>query len=277
MARKPEPIIKRVNVATWMTSFSDLLSLLLCFFVMLLTMRAMDNKKFEVAITGFGGAFGVLGLSAETGMNTNLVVPIGPPVPDRLTTDYDKAIAERFVVRGVQKRPRGAVTPPEPAAYRSAFETERDMDRLTTRIDAAFLFDEGTAELEQPSRLLLEDIAMSMRSEPGRIRVEAFVVPHGVEGDATATALAVARAAAAAEVITRPELLSPSRVVIMGMPTATPDARSTAIQAESLVLTVEFHRASTLPDPITPPARTPGAFDPLQRVPAETRPKDKED
>lgn len=44
----------------WMTTFSDLMNLLLCFFVLLFSMSTVDAEKFEVIIASFQSHFSVL-------------------------------------------------------------------------------------------------------------------------------------------------------------------------------------------------------------------------
>ena len=44
----------------WLAAFGDLMSLLLCFFVLLLSMSTMDAKKLEAAIGSLSGALGIL-------------------------------------------------------------------------------------------------------------------------------------------------------------------------------------------------------------------------
>ena len=44
----------------WLAAFGDLMSLLLCFFVLLLSMSTMDAKKVQEAIGSLAGALSVL-------------------------------------------------------------------------------------------------------------------------------------------------------------------------------------------------------------------------
>ena len=44
----------------WMNTFSDLMNLLLCFFVLLFSMSTVDAEKFEVIIASFQSHFSVL-------------------------------------------------------------------------------------------------------------------------------------------------------------------------------------------------------------------------
>ena len=43
----------------WMATFSDLMNLLLCFFVLLFSMATMDAAKFEEVAASFSSAFGI--------------------------------------------------------------------------------------------------------------------------------------------------------------------------------------------------------------------------
>ena len=51
----------------WLAAFGDLMSLLLCFFVLLLSMATMDAKKVDAAIGSLAGAMSILegGVKAE--------------------------------------------------------------------------------------------------------------------------------------------------------------------------------------------------------------------
>jgi chemotaxis protein MotB len=51
------------NTGAWMMTFSDLIMLLLTFFVLLLTMSSMDKKKLKDLFTNFSGSTGVLEFS----------------------------------------------------------------------------------------------------------------------------------------------------------------------------------------------------------------------
>jgi chemotaxis protein MotB len=54
---------QEVNTSMWMMTFSDLVMLLLTFFVLLLTMSSMDKKKLDDLFTQFNEATGVLEFS----------------------------------------------------------------------------------------------------------------------------------------------------------------------------------------------------------------------
>lgn len=59
MARKEEEEVKAGSPA-WMATFSDLMNLLLCFFVLLFAMSSVDEDKFEQLVASLSASFGVL-------------------------------------------------------------------------------------------------------------------------------------------------------------------------------------------------------------------------
>lgn len=48
------------SISEWMTTYSDLVTLLLCFFVLLFSFSVIDAKKFEAIIRSFQGSLGIL-------------------------------------------------------------------------------------------------------------------------------------------------------------------------------------------------------------------------
>lgn len=57
MRRKHEEV---KGAAKWITTFSDLMNLLLCFFIMLFAMSTIDQEKFQELVQSLSSSFGVL-------------------------------------------------------------------------------------------------------------------------------------------------------------------------------------------------------------------------
>ncbi len=60
MASKDEPEIKELTAPFWMATFSDMVTLLLTFFVMLVAMSEVKVEKFKEALSYFQGRTGVM-------------------------------------------------------------------------------------------------------------------------------------------------------------------------------------------------------------------------
>ncbi len=51
---------ERMSSTQWLTTFSDLITLLLTFFVLIFSMSSMDDQKLKIAFQNFGGSSGIL-------------------------------------------------------------------------------------------------------------------------------------------------------------------------------------------------------------------------
>ncbi len=60
MAKKPKQEECKQKVAEYMATYGDMVTLLLCFFVLLFSFSSIDAQKFEALIQSFSGALGVL-------------------------------------------------------------------------------------------------------------------------------------------------------------------------------------------------------------------------
>ena len=63
---KEKIVVDSMDPDAWMVTFSDLLTLMLTFFVMLLTMRSLDNQAVESSFNLMKGGLGVLSTSEES-------------------------------------------------------------------------------------------------------------------------------------------------------------------------------------------------------------------
>lgn len=60
MARKKRPIEVKQGAPEWMNTYGDMVTLLLCFFVLLFSMSKIDAAKFQAFISSFDGGVGIL-------------------------------------------------------------------------------------------------------------------------------------------------------------------------------------------------------------------------
>ena len=128
------------GVPAWMITFSDMVTLLMTFFIVLVSMASLtDVYKRKVAIGSVSGTFGTGAPSLDdlTTTDTRMRVDPGPinvfkdlaQVKDRLWDDPDKDLR---------------------------FESNRFVQRLSMNADA--LFDPGSAELTEKGRALLDRV-----------------------------------------------------------------------------------------------------------------------
>jgi len=80
----------------WLATFGDLMSLLLCFFVLLLSMSTMDAKKVAEAVGSLAGSMGVMegGTIVKTSKEKGTPTSQSPTDANNMDKQISQAIAE---------------------------------------------------------------------------------------------------------------------------------------------------------------------------------------
>ncbi len=81
----------------WLAAFGDLMSLLLCFFVLLLSMSTMDAKKVQAAAGSLQGAMSVLDGETSTDVQNNQLQIATPIQNDTQTSKQVKSMQQTIV------------------------------------------------------------------------------------------------------------------------------------------------------------------------------------
>lgn len=140
MAKKEKKESSGESVPTWMITFSDLMTLLLTFFVLLLSMASLqDVSRRKVALGSVSGRFGT-----------------GAPRLDDLTTDPQKRVVEpgpMNLEEGLEPIKKRVWEDPDSDLR---FEYNRFIERIS--LDAALLFEPGSAVLSEKGRQMLAEL-----------------------------------------------------------------------------------------------------------------------
>ncbi|MDX8398009.1 MAG: flagellar motor protein MotB [Mariprofundaceae bacterium] len=157
MAKKKKwPVVYKPDPEAWMVTFADLVSLMLTFFILLVSMSTMDKTGLQDISTYFQKAVSVLNAGARTEIN------IIPPLElQRSVTPRELMLAMRQNSRAVLKN--------------STLEHKVSgiiiKDRLYLRMKDAVLFDEGSAALKTENIKVLRRLARMLAMSPGKISV----------------------------------------------------------------------------------------------------------
>ncbi|QUH26286.1 OmpA/MotB family protein [Serpentinicella alkaliphila] len=158
----------------WMTTYGDMVTLLLCFFVLLFAFSEVDAKKFDAFIQSFQGSLGVL----DSGLTIEQSDYISEAMLHDLTTKQQEELED---FRKLKER-------------LDEFLQDRNLDAdilisletrgLVVRFQDNVLFDPGDARLKSESEKILLEIAEFMQLpeyEEKNIRVEGHTdtVPTG--------------------------------------------------------------------------------------------------
>lgn len=130
------------NTQAWLTTWADMISLLLVFFIVLQAFSTLNEKKFADAMQSIQRAFRVP-VTYEGSAPT-------PGDPDALSQMQEEL--EQQEIEGISVQAFG--------------------DRLVLRVDSGLLFDLGRAELVPEAAPVMDKVAKALAGVDGNVRVE---------------------------------------------------------------------------------------------------------
>jgi chemotaxis protein MotB len=194
-----------VALPAWLTTFSDLMSLLLTFFVLLLSFSSTAQDDFQKAKGSLQGALGVLKGEPILTSPIKLNVPIlrGDITEARPTLHDARAEIEREIQEEAQVE---------------NVEVEQSAEGITIRISDRALFSSGNAELTPEFLPLLNKIGAVLARIPNEVEIEGHTddVPISTQGFRDNYWLSSARALNVLEVFVREVGIAPARLSAIG-------------------------------------------------------------
>ncbi|BBO88270.1 flagellar motor protein MotB [Desulfosarcina ovata] len=199
-----------VGAPRWMTTFGDLMSLLLCFFVLLLSFSEMDRQKYKVVAGSMEKAFGMqrkenVSESPRTGLKM-------------IARDFDQdAVATRvkeFIGRELEENFSELYS-----KIGEEIEIEAGKDQVTIRLMGESTFDSGKAEIKPELEPLILRIGQILAKETsGDIIISGHTDNVPVRGGPFQTnlKLSIARAATVAQFLLDKTAIDPKRLSTMG-------------------------------------------------------------
>ena len=161
MAKKKCPDCEKCLPA-WLAAFGDLMSLLLCFFVLLLSMSSMDAKKVSEAIGSLSGAMSVLEGGIKTEISNERQLEATP-----MDTTSETAEAVNKVSQAVIDANEMIEEAKGPSV-----SLEEAEDGFVIHLPASLLFKSGSATIENEDALLfLKRIALIVQELPNNMDV----------------------------------------------------------------------------------------------------------
>jgi len=150
----------------WLAAFGDLMSLLLCFFVLLLSMSSMDAKKVQEAIGSLAGALSVLEGGTKTEISRERQQQATP-------IESSEETANRVVTAPLKQ----AITEMNEMSKASGgpeIQIEDAEDGFIIRLPDGLLFKPGSAVIQNEDALLfLKRIALIVKKLPENLHVKA--------------------------------------------------------------------------------------------------------
>lgn len=146
----------------WLAAFGDLMSLLLCFFVLLLSMSTMDAKKVSEAIGSLSGAMSVLEGGTQTEVSKRRIQEATPlEQTDETSEQVNRVTAAIEEMNEMVKEGQGP-----------AVTLEEAQDGFVIELPASLLFKSGSAAIQNEDALLfLKRVALIAAELPNETKI----------------------------------------------------------------------------------------------------------
>jgi chemotaxis protein MotB len=191
----------------WVVTFGDLMSLLMCFFVLLLSFSEMDRKKYRMVSGSMAQAFGI---------QREKPVFESPKGQKMIAREFDQAIVSTKIEDSIQ--PIIDEIKNEYEELKDAVELEIGEDTVTIRMMGETTFDTGKSELHPAFRPLLKKIGAVLSQTKGEIIIAGHTDNIPLSGGLFGSnlGLSMARAGSVAEYLLRTTAIDPKRLSTMG-------------------------------------------------------------
>ena len=228
------------NSAGWLTTFNDLVTLLMVFFVLLFTMSSIDTNKMQDFQFALRSGLGLL----EAGKMVDITVKAHRPVEDISDSNTQPEGAKK----PKKERLTGLLSKALVKSLESDFGIQVTQTHQGTRLtfEDQILFDFGKATINPAGHGLLAQLARAIRQVPDAVRVEGHTdnVPIQTKRFPSNWELSVARAVNVVKYFAEVGKIDPRRLSAVGygesrplVANTTPANRQKNRRVEILLLT----------------------------------------
>ncbi|SHE23449.1 MotB family protein [methanotrophic endosymbiont of Bathymodiolus puteoserpentis (Logatchev)] len=226
----------------WLATFADLMSLLMCFFVLLLSFATMDAKKFKATAESLENAFGVQRdiEAAEIPMGTSIIAQHFSPASTNPTlleevkqstsqssTSLDVSLEEKEKIK--QEIMEQALDNTQAEAKKIEERLKDDINKglvsvetqglkIIIRINEKGSFGSGSAILKSGFEPVMNRITESVISAKGKVLVAGHTddIPISTDWYRSNWELSAGRSVSVAEFMLKNKKLDPKRIIIEG-------------------------------------------------------------
>lgn len=211
------PVVVEEGASDWVVTFGDLMSLLLCFFVLLLSFSEMDKAVYKEVAGSLERAFGV------QRKDKVLDTPKGLKM---IAKDFDQAIvppkpSQEFIVTQEKKQIGEELQKIVESRFKdiqSLIDINVGDDQIAISLMGESTFDSGKAQIKPQMKPLLDKIAAALSGTDGEIIIAGHTdnVPLTGGRYRSNLGLSIARAASVAEYMLGRGKIEPDRIATMG-------------------------------------------------------------
>ncbi len=264
MAKKKEEEAPAGSPA-WMATFSDLMNLLLCFFVLLFSMSSVDEKKWEEVAASFSKSFSVFtggataigdGMLVSNGVSqlnelSDYVNSMGKSAEDIEEAEDMMAEVEAQKMEASEELSKQVEEAMEEAGMDDMMDISYTSQYVELTLNGALLFDSGSAELKENAGPILDQVGKVLeRYAEGTVEIEGHTdsVPMASDKYASNNELSDARALSVFYYLIDHTSLDPVKVKHSGRGEYVPVADNSTAEGRALNRRVEIKIYNSMSD-----------------------------
>jgi len=250
---------RKSNIPAWVVTYADLMSLLLCFFVLLLSFAEIDAQKFRRVAESLSEAFGVQRdiEAMQIPMGTSAAMQhFSPATPDRTLIEEVRQRTQqpqpqletmRTVLENQQRQRTLQIANSiekllATALSEGGVEIEVEEARIIIRVAENGTFGSGTATVTPAFASLLVELSSLLSGLSGTLSVHGHTdnVPIRTAQFRSNWDLSAMRAASVANVLIEDGNMAPERLIIQGFAETRPVASNTTSDGRAANRRVEL-------------------------------------
>lgn len=158
MARRRVEEEPKAGMPEWMATYSDMVTLLLCFFVLLFSFATLDVQKFKAIAVSMNGSLGVL----DSGTTVNME-PLVNSFPGDSPTEENEEFQKLYEEMSNYIKENN---------LSSSITLRLDERGLLVRFMDNVLFESGRADLTPKAREIINKVAEIIKQNDNNVRVE---------------------------------------------------------------------------------------------------------
>lgn len=231
--KKPEEEDDAPSSPAWMATFADMMTLLMCFFILILSFSSIELDKFKMAMGSLQGALGTLGVQKKLLPDQSWFSPNTQntdQIKENSILDHIEKMREQIKKKGLEDK----------------ISIEEEGGEVYIQMKDDMMFQSGKAELKPTYFNLLSLIAKTFLADAKQIRVEGHTdnIPIQTKEYQSNWELSIQRALNVVRHFVNHENIHPAKLIIAGYgehkPIAANDSPSNRAKNRRVLLNVKY-------------------------------------
>jgi len=228
------------NTTGWLTTFNDLITLLMVFFVLIYALSSKDEMKMKVSQRSFQSALGVLFEGKKTAISVEETLPLTDM--SHMTTQVEGAV-KKEKAEEIKRIIEDSIETFDPELKIKATITKKG---VYISLENDVLFNLGSADIRPGGCIVLDRIAAVIQKTSNHVRVEGHTdnVPINTKRFPSNWELSTSRAVNVIKYLSKERKIIPQRLSAVGygeskpvFPNDTPENRARNRRVEIVIVT----------------------------------------